>query len=57
LYDDVSRMTKSAVRLNRSTVRVDVPNLHDRSKGDKYNAEDAKGHPERMTCSLIEAAT
>ena len=33
-----------------------MPNLHDAGAGNECTAEEAKGHPERVTCSLIEGA-
>ena len=57
LNNYVGSMAKCAVGLNGLTVRVNMPNLHDRGANDKCTAEKAKRCPERMTCPLFEAAT
>jgi hypothetical protein len=57
LYGYVGCKAKCTVRLNCLTVRVDMPNLNDRGASNECAAEEAKRYPERMTCSLIEAAT
>jgi hypothetical protein len=53
----VSSMANCAVGLDWLTVRVRMPNLHDRGASNEGTAEEAKRHPERVTCSLIEATT
>ena len=57
LNNYVGSMAKCAVGLNGLTVRVNMPNLHDRGANDKCTAEEAERHPERMTCSLIGTGT
>jgi hypothetical protein len=57
LNDYVGSMAKCAIGLNRSTVRVRMPDLHDRGANNECTAEEAKRYPERTTCSLIKAAT
>lgn len=57
LNNYVGSMAKCAVGLNGLTVRVNMPNLHDRGANDKCTAEEAKRHPERTTCSLIGTGT
>jgi hypothetical protein len=57
LNNYVGRMAKRAVGLNGLTVRVNMRNLHDRGANDKCNAEEAKQHPERTSCSLIGTGT
>ncbi len=57
LNDYVGSMAKCTVGLNCSTVRMRMPDLHDRGASNECTAQEAKGHPERMTCSLIETAT
>ena len=49
-------MAKRAIGLNCLTVRVDMPNLHDPGASNECTAKEAKRHPERTTCPLIEAA-
>jgi hypothetical protein len=57
LNDDVGSMAKGTIGLNSLTVGMRVPNLHDGGADNECTAEEAKRHPERRTCSLIEAAT
>jgi hypothetical protein len=57
LNNFVGRMAECAVGLNGLTVRVNMPNLHDRGANDECTAEEAKRHPEGMSCSLIETGT
>ena len=55
--DNVSSMAKRAIRADRLTVGVYVPDLDDGGTNDKCTAEEAKGHPERRIRPLIGAAT
>jgi hypothetical protein len=57
LNNYVGSMAKRAVGLNGLTVRVNMPNLHDRDANNKCTAEKAKRYPQRMTCPVIETAT
>ncbi len=57
LNNYVGGMAKRAVCLSGLTVRVSMPNLHDRGANDKCTAEKAKRYPQRVTCPLIETAT
>jgi hypothetical protein len=50
-------MAKCAIGLNGLSVRVRMANLHNCGAGNECTAEEAKRYPERMMCSLIEAAT
>jgi hypothetical protein len=51
LNDQVSDMAKRAIGLNRLSVRVHVPGLHDPAEGDERAAKEAEHHPQQMTCS------
>jgi hypothetical protein len=55
LNDYVSSVAKCTVGLNSLTVGVDMPNLHDPCINKERTAQEAECHPQRMTCSRIEA--
>ena len=57
LHDDVGRMAKGTIGLQRLTVSVRVSYLHDRGAYDECAAEKAKPYPEGMLLPLIGAAT
>ena len=57
LNNYVGSMAKCAIGLNGLSVRVRMANLHNCGAGNECTAEEAKRYPERMMCSLIEAAT
>lgn len=56
LHDDVGRMAKGTIGLQRLTVNVGVSYLNDRGTDDKCAAEESERHPERMMGPLIGAA-
>jgi hypothetical protein len=51
LNDQVSDVAKRAIGLDRLSVGVRVPGLHDPAEGDKRAAKEAEHHPQQMTCS------
>jgi hypothetical protein len=51
----VGSLAKRAIGLNRLTVSVGMPNLHDARKNQERTAEEAERHPQRMICFRIEA--
>jgi hypothetical protein len=55
LNDYVGSMAKRAIGLNRLTVSVRMPNLHDAGKDKECTAEEAECHPQRMIRFRIEA--
>ena len=57
LDDNVRSMAKRAIRADRLTVGVYVPDLHNGGTNDKCAAEKTKRHPERVVRPLIGAAT
>ena len=55
LNDYVGGLAKRAIGLNRLTVSVRMPNLHDARKNQERTAEEAERHPQWMICFRIEA--
>jgi hypothetical protein len=55
LNDYVSSVAKCAVGLNSLTVWMDMPNLHNPCINKECTAQEAECHPQRVTCSRIEA--
>ena len=51
LYDQVGDVAQRAIGLNRLTVRVYVPGLHNLAESNKCTAEKAEPHPQQVTCS------
>ena len=51
LNDKVSDVTKRAIGLNRLTVRVYVPGLHNPAESDQCTAKNAKHYPQQTRCS------
>jgi hypothetical protein len=55
LNDYVGGLAKRAIGLNRLTVSVRMPNLHNTRKNQERTAEEAERHPQWMICFGIEA--
>jgi len=53
LNDYVGSMAKRTIGLNRLTICVRVPNLHDAGKNKKGAAEEAERHPQSVSCFWI----
>ena len=51
LNDQVGDVAKRAIGLNRLSVRVRVPGLHDPAESNERAAKEAEHHPQQMTCS------
>jgi hypothetical protein len=51
LNDQVRRVAKRTIGLDRLAVRVHVHDLHDPAKDNKCAAKEAEHHPVEMTCS------
>ena len=51
LNDQVGRVAKRTIGLDRLAVRVRVHELHDPAKDNKCAAKEAEQHPVQVTCS------
>jgi len=51
LNDQVSDVAKRAIGLNRLSVRMRVPGLHDPAESNECAAKEAEHHPQQTTCS------
>jgi hypothetical protein len=56
LNDYVGSMAKRTIGLNRLTVSVGMPNLHDASKNKERAAEETERYPQSLSCFWIGAA-
>jgi hypothetical protein len=51
LNDQVGDVAKRAIGLDRLSVNVRVPGLHDPAEDNERAAKEAERHPQQMTCT------